>query len=58
MIVVGGCLLPIFAAWDLRYTQYPVIPWRHLKNWSVVGASLIGFFDFVCAIHSTVIEGS
>ena len=46
MIVVGFIVVPIFAAWE-RYTSYPIIPTRYLKNRTVVIAALIGLFDFV-----------
>lgn len=50
MIVVGFCLLPLFALWDFKYAKRPVVSLRFLTNRSVVGAALIGFFDFVCFI--------
>jgi hypothetical protein len=48
MLVLGVVLLFVFAYWDLRVATQPVIAPRFLKNRSVVLASLIGFFDFVC----------
>ncbi|KAJ8689327.1 hypothetical protein PTI98_013359 [Pleurotus ostreatus] len=47
MIVIGGVLIPVFFMYDWKLAKYPVVPARLLKNRSVVGASLIGFFDFV-----------
>ncbi|KAL0570723.1 hypothetical protein V5O48_011242, partial [Marasmius crinis-equi] len=46
MIVVGFIIVPLFVMWE-RYTSYPIIPTRYLKNRTVVIASAIGFFDFV-----------
>ncbi|KII88069.1 hypothetical protein PLICRDRAFT_176809 [Plicaturopsis crispa FD-325 SS-3] len=47
MLVVGLVLLGVFAVWDLRVAKRPVIPAHYFENRAVVGASLIGFFDFV-----------
>lgn len=47
MLVVGLVLLIAFAAWDLRFASRPVIAPRFMRNRGVVGACLIGFFDFV-----------
>jgi MFS family permease len=47
MIVVGFVIIPFIAIWEARFAKFPVIPPRFLKNRAVVGASLIGFFDFV-----------
>ncbi|KAL0953094.1 hypothetical protein HGRIS_004365 [Hohenbuehelia grisea] len=46
MIVVGVILIPFFAIWDWKFAKHPVIPRRFTVNRSVVGACLIGFFDF------------
>lgn len=47
MLVVGIVVLPIFAAWDFRFSKYPIVPRRFLINRSIMFASGIGFFDFV-----------
>ncbi|KAJ7273294.1 hypothetical protein C8J57DRAFT_1506822 [Mycena rebaudengoi] len=47
MFLLGIILIPIFAMWDFGWAKYPVIPRRFVVNKSVVGASVIGFFDFM-----------
>lgn len=47
MLVVGLVLLPVFVLWELRFASRPVIAPRFMVNRAVVGASIIGFFDFV-----------
>ncbi|KAJ7097775.1 drug:h+ antiporter [Mycena belliarum] len=47
MFLAGIILVPLFALWDFRWARYPVIPLRFAVNRSVVGASLIGAFDFM-----------
>ncbi|KAF9046927.1 drug:h+ antiporter [Hymenopellis radicata] len=47
MLVVGCVLLLFIAPWEAKVAKYPVLPGRFLKNRSIVGASLIGFFDFI-----------
>ncbi|KAJ7174007.1 major facilitator superfamily domain-containing protein [Mycena crocata] len=47
MFLVGTIFVPVFAFWDFRRAKYPVIPFRFVLNRSVVGASLIGAFDFM-----------
>lgn len=47
MLVVGIVLLGVFVVWDLRVAKRPVVPAHYFDNRAVVGASLIGFFDFV-----------
>ncbi len=47
MVVIGCVLFPLIGPWEFKFTKFPVVPWRYVKNRSVVGASLIGFFDFV-----------
>ncbi|KAJ6597052.1 drug:h+ antiporter [Mycena vulgaris] len=47
MFSLGIILIPVFALWDFRWAKYPVIPFRFVINRSVVGASLIGAFDFM-----------
>ncbi|KAK0190166.1 drug:h+ antiporter [Armillaria mellea] len=38
---------PSMIAMVFKFAKFPVVPWRYVKNRSVVGASLIGFFDFI-----------
>jgi hypothetical protein len=47
MLVVGIVLLLVYGLWDFKYAKRPVIPMRFIKNRGVLGAALIGFFDFV-----------
>jgi hypothetical protein len=47
IFLLGMILIPVFALWDFKWAKYPVIPFRFVVNRSVVGASLIGAFDFV-----------
>jgi hypothetical protein len=41
-IFVGLLFIPLFALWDFRWANYPVIPFRFVVNRSVIGASLQG----------------
>jgi len=47
MLVVGIVLVPVFALWDFKFAKHPVIAARFCVNRSIIGACLIGFFDFV-----------
>ncbi|KAJ7905680.1 major facilitator superfamily domain-containing protein [Mycena olivaceomarginata] len=47
IFVLGLLFIPLFALWDFRWANYPVIPFRFVVNRSVIGASLIGAFDFL-----------
>ncbi|KAK0442475.1 drug:h+ antiporter [Desarmillaria tabescens] len=47
MVVIGCVLFPLIGPWEFKFAKFPVVPWRYVKNRSVVGASLIGFFDFI-----------
>ncbi|XP_006455502.1 hypothetical protein AGABI2DRAFT_187797 [Agaricus bisporus var. bisporus H97] len=47
MIIIGGCLLPFFAFWEVKFARYPVIPKRFLSNRTIVLAAFIGAFDFI-----------
>ncbi|KZT57201.1 MFS general substrate transporter [Calocera cornea HHB12733] len=48
MMVIGGVVaLPSFIYWELRRATFPIIPFRLLKNRTVLGACLVNFFDFV-----------
>lgn len=47
MLITGFTLLILFVAYELRLAKRPVIAPRFWKNRAIVGASVIGFFDFV-----------
>jgi hypothetical protein len=47
MLVLGVILLIVFAVWDGKFAQKPILPYRLIKNRTVVAASLIGAFDFL-----------
>lgn len=47
MIVIGVVMLPVFAFYQWKFSKYPIMPSRFLKNPAVIGAAGIGFFDFV-----------
>ena len=53
MLVLGVVLLFVFAYWDFKFARNPVIPFRFIKNRTVVIGSLIGFFDFVRPLRPT-----
>lgn len=47
MIVIGVVMLPVFAFYQWKFSKYPIMPSRFLKNPAVIGAAGIGFFDFI-----------
>ncbi|KAJ7453072.1 drug:h+ antiporter [Mycena latifolia] len=48
MMVVGGFVtLPIFIFWEVKKAVHPVIPWRLLRNRTILAGCTINFFDFV-----------
>ncbi|KAG7449141.1 drug:h+ antiporter [Guyanagaster necrorhizus] len=47
MLVIGCVLFPAVGPWEFKFAKYPVIPLRFITNFTVVGASLIGFFDYI-----------
>ncbi|KAJ7087878.1 major facilitator superfamily domain-containing protein, partial [Mycena epipterygia] len=47
VFLLGLILFPVFTLWDFKIATRPVIPLRFALNRSVVGASLIGAFDFM-----------
>lgn len=47
MIVVGVVLFPIFIVFEWKFPKKPVVPMRWLRRGPILGACLIGFFDFV-----------
>lgn len=48
MLVIGCVLFPAVGPWEFKFAKYPVVPRRFITNFTVVGASLIGFFDYAC----------
>ncbi|ORX34245.1 major facilitator superfamily domain-containing protein [Kockovaella imperatae] len=47
MIVCGMALLPLFILYEYALPARPVMPMRWLRRAPILGACLIGFFDFV-----------
>ncbi|CAE6442786.1 unnamed protein product [Rhizoctonia solani] len=47
MLTVGPILFIAFGIYEWKFAAYPIVPMRFLRNKAVVGAALIGFFDFV-----------
>ncbi|CAE6488938.1 unnamed protein product, partial [Rhizoctonia solani] len=47
MLTVGPILLIAFGLYEWKFAPYPIVPMKCLRNKAVVGAALIGFFDFV-----------
>ena len=47
LIVVGFVILGFFGVFESLFSPKPVIAPRFMKNKAIVGASIIGFFDFV-----------
>ncbi|KAK0491142.1 drug:h+ antiporter [Armillaria novae-zelandiae] len=47
MLVIGCVLFPAVGPWEFKFAKYPVVPKRFITNFTVVGASLIGFFDYI-----------
>lgn len=46
MMVVGALLFPVFVLYEYKYPRSPVMPMRWLRKGPILGACLIGFFDF------------
>ncbi|KAJ6622918.1 hypothetical protein B0H10DRAFT_1787296 [Mycena sp. CBHHK59/15] len=48
MMVIGGVVtLPIFVFWEVKKATHPVIPWRLLRNRTILAGCVVNFFDFV-----------
>jgi hypothetical protein len=45
-MILGGLLLPVFVFYEWNIPQSPVLPMRWLNSGPILGACLIGFFDF------------
>ncbi|KAI5476706.1 MFS transporter, drug:H+ antiporter [Pseudohyphozyma bogoriensis] len=47
MLTVGPVILIFFIYYEAKLAPTPLFPLRFFKNYSIVAAALIGFFDFV-----------
>ncbi|KEP44899.1 drug:H+ antiporter [Rhizoctonia solani 123E] len=47
MLTVGPILLIAFGLYEWKIAPHPIVPMKFLRNKAIVGAALIGFFDFV-----------
>ncbi|GAA6042902.1 hypothetical protein JCM8097_002761 [Rhodosporidiobolus ruineniae] len=47
LLTVGAVLLVCLVGWEMFMAKKPLFPGRFFKSWTVLGAALIGFFDFV-----------
>ncbi|KAJ6526238.1 drug:h+ antiporter [Mycena vulgaris] len=48
MMVIGAFVaLPIFVFWETKKALHPVVPWRLLRNRTILAGCAINFFDFV-----------
>ncbi|KAJ7772899.1 drug:h+ antiporter [Mycena maculata] len=48
MMVIGGAVtFPIFIFWEVKMAVHPVIPWRVLRNRTILAGCAINFFDFI-----------
>lgn len=47
MIVFGVVLLVVFFIWDTKYAQKPFVPYRMIRERTVIAACFIGLVDFV-----------
>ncbi|KAF8598531.1 drug:h+ antiporter [Ceratobasidium sp. AG-I] len=47
MLTLGPILLIAFGLYEWKFASHPVVPMKFLRNKAIVGAALIGFFDFV-----------
>ena len=53
MIVVGGCLLPAFCAWEWFGAKYPIMP-RSMWNKTFLISVFINFVNFIVStLHNT-----
>lgn len=42
MIVIGFVLFPVFCFWDAKYAKYPIVPYKFLKNPTILASCIIG----------------
>jgi nitrate reductase NapE component len=47
MVVIGVVIFPIFIVYEWLVPARPVVPMRWLRRLPILGACLIGFFDFI-----------
>jgi hypothetical protein len=47
MEVIGACLFPVFCFYEAKFAKYPIVPYRFLKNLTILASCIIGFTDFV-----------
>ncbi|KAJ7087545.1 drug:h+ antiporter [Mycena belliarum] len=48
MMCIGGFVtLPLFIFWEVKKAAHPVVPWRLLRNRTILAGCTINFFDFV-----------
>jgi hypothetical protein len=45
--IIGALCWPALIYWELYQAKHPYLPLRVMKNRSVVGACMIGLFDFI-----------
>lgn len=50
MLVVGVVCLAGFAVWEKFFAKIPYIPFRFLKNRTILGACLLDFFLFMSVL--------
>ncbi|KAF8754611.1 Major Facilitator Superfamily [Rhizoctonia solani] len=50
MLTVGPIFFIAFGIYEWKFAAYPIVPMRFLRNKAVVGAALIGFFDFGASV--------
>jgi MFS family permease len=41
MIVLGILLFPVFYIWEAKYTPVPFLPWKYLKEGTIIGSCLL-----------------
>lgn len=42
MIVIGFVLFPVFCFYDAKYATYPIVPYKFLKNTTILASCIIG----------------
>lgn len=42
MIVIGFVIFPGFCFWDAKYAKYPIVPYKFLKNPTILASCIIG----------------
>jgi hypothetical protein len=47
MLTIGPIVLIAFGIYEWKFASRPIVPMKFLHNKAIVGASLIGFFDFI-----------